>query len=129
MRTHYDNLNVAETAPDEVIRAAYKALAMKFHPDRNDGNAELRRTMQIINEAYAVLSVPVGRREYDRLLLLSRQTQPVQQNSFKQRQPVAMAKPVKKPANILVALLTLIFSNFRISFRRSDLENRSLITS
>jgi hypothetical protein len=115
MRTHYDILNVSETAPDEVIRAAYKALAMRFHPDRNGGSAESRRVMQILNEAYAVLSDPVGRREYDRLLLLSRQAPPVQQDSFKSRQPVAMAKTVTKPTNILVALLTLIFANFRIS--------------
>ena len=38
VRTHYDNLKVARNAPPEVIRAAYKALAQKYHPDRNSNN-------------------------------------------------------------------------------------------
>jgi hypothetical protein len=124
MRTHYDNLNVSETAPDEVIRAAYKALAMKFHPDRNNGSAESRHIMQVINEAYAVLSDPWGRREYDKLLLSSRQTSPLpptfknhQQpppfpNKFKKSQPAPLAP---KPRNIFVGLLSFIFSDFRIT--------------
>ena len=35
IRTHYDNLKVARDAPIEVIRAAYKSLCMKYHPDLN----------------------------------------------------------------------------------------------
>jgi curved DNA-binding protein CbpA len=115
MRTHYDNLNVAESAPDEVIRAAYKALAMKFHPDRNDGSAESRRIMQIINEAYAVLSDPIGRREYDRLLLASRQAPAHQQDTFKKRQPPPQSTPPPKRRNLFVGLLAFIFSDFRLA--------------
>lgn len=76
MRNHYDTLNVAESAPDEVIRAAYKALAMKFHPDRNNGSAESRQIMQDVNDAYNVLSDPWQRQEYDKLLFGSRETPP-----------------------------------------------------
>jgi len=115
MRTHYDNLNVSETAPDEVIRAAYKALAMKFHPDRNNGSAESHRIMQIVNESYAVLSDPWGRREYDKLLLASRQAPPTQHDTFKKRQPTPQSPPVPKPKNVFVALLAFIFSDFRIT--------------
>lgn len=65
VKTHYDNLKVSKTAPQEVIRAAYKALSQKYHPDRNDGNPDANRVMKIINEAYNVLSDPLKRKEHD----------------------------------------------------------------
>jgi hypothetical protein len=65
MGTHYTNLKIAEDAPDEVVRAAYRALALRYHPDKNPGNADTGRTMQIINDAYATLSDPDKRKEYD----------------------------------------------------------------
>lgn len=63
--THYDNLKVARNSPPEVIRAAYRALVQKYHPDRFDDSAEATRIMKIINEAYAVLSDPERRRAHD----------------------------------------------------------------
>lgn len=65
-RTHYDNLNVARTADIAVIKAAYKALAQKYHPDRNPDNPNAERIMQIINKAYEVLSDPIRRAEHDK---------------------------------------------------------------
>lgn len=58
MKTHYDNLKVAKNAPQEVIRAAYKTLCQKYHPDRNNNSEESVRIMKIINESYEVLSDP-----------------------------------------------------------------------
>ena len=49
MHTHYDNLKISREAPPEVIRAAYKALSQKHHPDRNNGSPESHRNMTIIN--------------------------------------------------------------------------------
>lgn len=66
IRTHYDNLNVARNAHPEVIKAAYKALAQKYHPDRNPNNPDAERIMKIINTAYQVLSDPIRRAEHDR---------------------------------------------------------------
>jgi len=63
--THYDTLMVARDAPLEVIRAAYRALSQRHHPDRNEGDAESTQLMQAINEAYAALSDPARRRAYD----------------------------------------------------------------
>jgi len=63
--THYDNLKVARNAPPEVIRAAYKTLSQKYHPDRNPGNSEATRIMAIINASYEVLSDPDKRRKHD----------------------------------------------------------------
>jgi hypothetical protein len=65
IHTHYDNLKVTRNAPPEVIRAAYKTLSQKFHPDRNPGNLDATRTIQIINLAYEVLSDPIKRKEHD----------------------------------------------------------------
>lgn len=56
IRTHYDNLKVSRDAPPEVIRAAYKSLSQKYHPDRNPGDEAAARIMQLLNEAYEVLS-------------------------------------------------------------------------
>ena len=63
--THYDNLKVARNAPLEVIRAAYRALSQKHHPDKNGGSPESQRMMKIINESYAVLSDPETRKKHD----------------------------------------------------------------
>ena len=65
IRTHYDNLKVTRNAPPEVIRAAYKTLSQKFHPDRNPGKADAVRIMAIINASYEVLSDPDKRQEHD----------------------------------------------------------------
>ncbi|MFP5391236.1 MAG: J domain-containing protein [Gammaproteobacteria bacterium] len=65
IHTHYDNLKVARGAPAEVIRAAYKVLSQKYHPDKNPGDEKAARIMAIINTAYNTLSDPVRRREHD----------------------------------------------------------------
>jgi curved DNA-binding protein CbpA len=66
VHTHYDNLKVARNAPPEVIRAAYRTLSKKYHPDHNPNNPEAIRIIQLINAAYDVLSDPVRREEHDR---------------------------------------------------------------
>lgn len=67
-KDYYAVLGVLPSAEDVVIRAAYKALAQRYHPDRFDGDADTAhaRTSEL-NEAYAVLSDPALRAEYDAL--------------------------------------------------------------
>src|SRR6266478_56755 len=65
VHTHYANLKVARDAPIEVIRAAFKSLSMKYHPDRNPGKAKAARIMAVINTSYEVLSDPVMKRQHD----------------------------------------------------------------
>jgi len=65
IHTHYDNLKVARGAPQEVVRAAYKALSQKYHPDKNQGDEKAARIMAIVNTAYNILSDPVRRKEHD----------------------------------------------------------------
>ncbi len=63
--THYDNLKVARDAPPEVIRAAYRTLTQKYHPDKNPGDERAARIMKVINASYEVLSNPESRRLHD----------------------------------------------------------------
>jgi hypothetical protein len=65
IHTHYDNLKVSRHAPQEVIRAAYKALSQKYHPDKNPGDERAARIMAIVNTAYNILSDPARRKEHD----------------------------------------------------------------
>lgn len=65
IHTHYDNLKVARNAPDQVIRAAYKALCKEYHHDKNLGDPDAARIMTIINSSYNVLSDPNKRKSHD----------------------------------------------------------------
>ncbi|MCR1768885.1 DnaJ-like protein MG200 [Burkholderia glumae] len=67
IHSHYDNLKVSRDAPPEVIRAAYKSLAQKYHPDRNR-DPRAARIFTIINAAYDVLSDPSRRADHDEWL-------------------------------------------------------------
>lgn len=65
-KDYYRILGVLDDAEDIVIKAAYKALAQRYHPDKWVGDKdEATRRMSDINEAYGVLSDPVKRKEYD----------------------------------------------------------------
>ncbi len=68
IKTHYETLRVARDAPSDAIRAAYKSLIQKSNADQNPGT-DASKSMKAIHDAYAVLSNPVQRAEYDRGLL------------------------------------------------------------
>ena len=70
MADHYSTLGVSASATADEIHRAYRALAMKYHPDRNADPAAVSQ-MILINEAYAVLSEAVRRRKYDQRERLS----------------------------------------------------------
>jgi curved DNA-binding protein CbpA len=86
---YYRTLQVDPAAEPEVITAAYKRLALKYHPDSNKSPDSLRR-MQEINEAYEILSDPVKRESYNLQLSARRYSA--------QRQPVTNEKkPPSRP--------------------------------
>jgi curved DNA-binding protein CbpA len=65
-KDHYAILGVAKDADPDVVRAAYRALAKKFHPDAVAGNAETASRFREISDAYSVLSRAEQRAIYDR---------------------------------------------------------------
>ena len=66
VHSHYENLKVARDASQDEIRAAYRSLTRKHHPDRNPDNADSQRVMSVINVAYGVLSDAAKRLDHDR---------------------------------------------------------------
>ena len=66
MDDYYETLQVSRRADPEVIKVAYHRLALKYHPDRNPGDASVEKVMKRLNEAWYVLSDPSARSAYDR---------------------------------------------------------------
>ena len=66
-RDYYTILNIEKNASPSEIKNAYRELALRYHPDKNRGNPAALEKMKEINEAYAVLSNPSKRKEYDTL--------------------------------------------------------------
>ncbi len=65
-RDYYDTLGLQRGASDSDLKAAYRKLAMKHHPDRNPGDKHCEQRFKEINEAYEVLKDPDKRAAYDR---------------------------------------------------------------
>ena len=64
-RDYYEVLGMIKTASGEEIKKAYRKLALQFHPDRNPGDKECEERFKEAAEAYAVLSDPEKRAQYD----------------------------------------------------------------
>lgn len=64
-RDYYEVLGVEKNADEAAIKKAYRVLAKKYHPDMNPGDTEAEKKFKEASEAYAVLSDPEKRRQYD----------------------------------------------------------------
>jgi molecular chaperone DnaJ len=63
---YYEILEIEKSADNETIKKAYRKMALKYHPDRNQGDKEAEEKFKQINEAYQVLSDQNKREIYDR---------------------------------------------------------------
>jgi hypothetical protein len=100
LHTYYDNLKIPRTASPEAVRAAYRQLSQKHHPDRNSGDSEAARIMVLINVAYGALSDPARRAHHDRWI--AEQESVLEVPPSKPREPVLdpqryTPKPRSKP--------------------------------
>lgn len=65
---YYDILEVKSSASADEIKKSYRKLAMKYHPDKNNGDKSLEEKFKEINKAYNTLSDAQKRKEYDALI-------------------------------------------------------------
>lgn len=66
LRNPYEVLGVERDASPDTIKAAYRKLALKYHPDRNPGDQEAEEQFKALSEAYATLRDPDARARFDR---------------------------------------------------------------
>lgn len=66
MADYFEVLGVTRTATDDEVKAAYRKLAMRWHPDRNNGSKESEEKFKQLTEAYDVLRDPQKRAAYER---------------------------------------------------------------
>lgn len=64
-KDYYQILGLDKKASPDEIKKAYRKLALKYHPDRNEGDKEAEERFKEVNEAYAVLSDEEKRKQYD----------------------------------------------------------------
>ena len=61
----YDTLGISREASDSEIKSAYRKLAMKYHPDRNQGDSAAEQKFKDVSQAYEILKDPKKRQTYD----------------------------------------------------------------
>ncbi|MBC5994215.1 tetratricopeptide repeat protein [Pontibacter cellulosilyticus] len=105
-RNYYSVLGISHTATTQEVKAAYKRLAIKYHPDKNQGNVLAEEMFKQINAAYQTLSNPNKRARYDLRLQYQRERQRVlrQQQAYQvdpryyqTRQPAGVSERYYRP--------------------------------
>lgn len=93
--THYQLLGIPEDADSRQIKAAYRSMAKRFHPDANKGSEAAAELFRQLSEAYRVLGDGQLRKVYDRKITVQHQTQAEQ--PVTKRPPPPEQKQQKKP--------------------------------
>lgn len=97
--TLYDVLEVTPHAQLAVIKASYRALAQKYHPDKNSGDKSSEERFKEIQYAYEVLSDPDRRKEYDATLATKDHAQPEAEARTRKAAEEQTRKNPKAPIN------------------------------
>ena len=93
----YAVLGVGRNASEIEIKKSYRALAMKHHPDANNGDAGAEERFKGIVQAYEVLSKPIERSRYDRVRLVASSWGARTQGFRKHAQTAAAYRPAYRP--------------------------------
>jgi DnaJ-class molecular chaperone len=125
-KTFYEILGLRNDADDVVIKAAYRALAQKYHPDKHKTNKEMHTQMMAnLNEAFAAIGTRSKRKAYDESL----------QNTYKSEK-TKPASPVPNTNDELIEMLEhsamdemLVIALYEKIFSRSLLINSGWINS
>lgn len=96
MTDYYRQLGLSHNANQADIKAAYKRLAMQYHPDHNQGDTAAEERFKQINEAYHVLSDPLKKARYDRQFEVAH-TLPYQTSTGQRRRPYPYHPPGYNP--------------------------------
>ncbi len=127
---YYEILEINEKASPEVIKMAYKALILKYHPDRYQGDKNYAEEMtKKINEAFEVLSNEEKRKEYDMLIHTNNINANQQDNIDKQdnnTQSNCEKKEEKVTDNILVAVSISCIPYQKDFLRDTNLKSKNL---
>ena len=134
--TYYDILEVSETASEEVIRMAYKALAKKYHPDVFQGDSkEAEEKMKQINEAFETLSNKEKREQYDNNLRNKKNSSSMEnQYSVHPNQPPINDNKVGKQSKVskfgvcilIFSILTVVIIGILNGIEITNNENNSI---
>ena len=87
MKNHYQTLGISDTASEAQIKEAFKKLAVRYHPDKNQGDREMEERFKEINEAYQMLSDPYKKAQFDLKLHYQAFTSSMAQESAATHQP------------------------------------------
>lgn len=115
---YYEILEITNTASEEVIKGAYKALVKKYHPD-NLLNGEAQKDINLINEAYETLSNPEKRKIYDEKLGLEKRNATASNTSYATRN--VQTTSFGKWGDILINIGKEIFNT--IDQKNSEIQN------
>lgn len=107
-KDYYSVLGLKETASPEEVKSAYRKLSLKFHPDKNNGDAFLEEMFKNINDANEVLSNPSKRSEYD--------------NSIKQFSN-SINKSTTRASDIYIDDIKAVFDNLKEYFEKEKIAN------
>ena len=116
---YYATLEVTPQASDEEIKRAYRKLALKYHPDRNQGSKNAEEKIREINAAYEVLGDPEARKSYEQLRF----------GGYGRKSDFADVEPAETidPGVVLDAMEKKLWEEGRVEIFRKLMQDLSLV--